>query len=220
MEQRHTLLRPHRICTLNRHPSIPPRRTPADTVHTTCRKGRICQTTACRRRQTKDTTQQEWNLSRGRAQDMTHMNNLRRQTAPPEGFCMRPREEANPLPSLSGDLPPSRSDLMIVSTARTVSGVLSIHQVLLTVSFEKANRGVLTPADGWNFSPCESSQRPPKFRQLLSSEIEQDLPCELTVGSSYDAIFVSTLWYAWIRQFSKKPLSLILSRSSRRLCAS
>ena len=67
---------------------------------------------------------QEWNLSRDRARGMTRMNNIRRQTALPEGFCTLPREEVNPLRSRSGDLPPSRSDLMIVSTVRTVSEVL------------------------------------------------------------------------------------------------
>jgi hypothetical protein len=68
--------------------------------------------------------QQEWNLSLDRARGMTRMNNIRRQTAPPEDFRMLPPEVVNPLRSLSGDLPPSRSDLMIVSTARTVSEVL------------------------------------------------------------------------------------------------
>jgi hypothetical protein len=67
--------------------------------------------------------QQEWILSLDRARGMTHMNNIRHQTAPLEGSRMLPREEVNPLRSLSGDLPPSRSDLMIVSTVRTVSEV-------------------------------------------------------------------------------------------------
>jgi hypothetical protein len=66
---------------------------------------------------------QEWNLSLDRARGMTHMNNIRHQTAPLEGSRMLPREEVNPLRSLSGDLPPSQSDLMIVSTVRTVSEV-------------------------------------------------------------------------------------------------